>query len=101
MFRRLRELLRDVWIEAMEPPAKKPDPSFDVDCPDHGKTFLSESRLTACCDSLQWLPSGDVTSRIVSDCACDRPNRGVAMYDLAHVADHLAAAVSRIERLAS
>jgi len=101
MFRRLRELVRDVWIEAMEPPAKRPDRSFDVDCPDHGKTFLNQSRRTACCGSLQWIASGDVESRIVSDCLCDHPYRGVARYDLAHAAEHHAALLMlwRIERL--
>lgn len=37
--------------------------TFDVDCVEHGKSFLARSRQTACCGSLQFVPSGKVTSR--------------------------------------
>ncbi len=50
-------------IEGKPPDRKSPDP-LDVDCPDHGKSTLIESRRTACCYSLQWIPSGNVKSRI-------------------------------------
>lgn len=49
-------------VEGKAPPRELPDP-MHIDCPDHGRTFLTQSRRTACCYSLQWLPSGIVKTR--------------------------------------
>jgi hypothetical protein len=49
-------------IEGKPPDKNLPDPP-EVDCPLHGKTTLERARQTACCGSLNWVPSGDVTSR--------------------------------------
>ncbi len=50
-------------IEGKSPDPKQADPP-EVDCPDHGKSTLIEQRRTACCYSLQWIPSGKVKSRV-------------------------------------
>jgi hypothetical protein len=49
-------------LEGGTPVRERPDPP-SVDCPDHGRTTLRETRLTECCASLQWTPSGKVRSR--------------------------------------
>jgi hypothetical protein len=66
MFQRLRELIRDVWTETMEPVEKKTAPTVHVDCPVHGRTFLHLTRQTACCASRQFVPSGKVKSRALT-----------------------------------
>jgi hypothetical protein len=38
---------------------------YQVDCPEHGASYLVKARQTACCASMQWVPSGRVTSRIL------------------------------------
>lgn len=38
--------------------------TMDVDCADHGRSFLHRNR-TACCGGDQWIPSGRVMSRAV------------------------------------
>ena len=58
------DVIRDTWRQLLDgPPATKTQPHVEIDCPDHGKTVLIEGRRTACCDSLQFVPSGRVTSR--------------------------------------
>lgn len=50
-------------IEGERPP--RDHFTFDVDCADHGRTFLHRNR-TACCAGHQWVPSGRVKSRAVA-----------------------------------
>lgn len=44
---------------------------YEVDCARHGRTWLVRSRQTACCASMQWVPSGRVTSRITGGAAAE------------------------------
>ncbi len=64
------------WIEGVAPPRERRE--YEIDCAEHGRTYLRDSRRTECCASLQWVPSGKVVSRkvrpyVLSDMPVGRP----------------------------
>jgi len=52
--------------EGVAPPRERR--TFDIDCMNcDGRTYLVATRVTACCSSYQWIPSGRVESRILKE----------------------------------